>query len=168
MAETEAQYQERATQLLTALGYTVLTTSARSFGTARKSALAKVHAVLGGYGVRLQAHVAEALAGAFATSKGYGADKGVPDLLVLHKDWPRGAMFAAEVKGVATKVSPEQRAMEAQGFYGVYRAPSVYAMLLDLAAFHNHVGAGMDKPVTASRIEAFVSSNIKALSEGKL
>ena len=40
---------------------------------------------------------------------GYGADKGVPDLLVTHRRWPAGLFLGLEIKGAKTALSPEQK-----------------------------------------------------------
>ena len=54
-------------------------------------------------------------------SRGYGADKGVPDLLVGHPSWGV-ARLAVEVKGPATKLSPEQTALFESGMLIVARS----------------------------------------------
>ena len=51
----------------------------------------------------------------FYNHAGYGADKAVPDLLVLKNSWPRGCGFLLEVKGSDTKVSPEQMELSMAG-----------------------------------------------------
>lgn len=40
---------------------------------------------------------------------GYGADYGVPDLLVSHAGWKDGAWLGLEVKGPKTPLSPHQQ-----------------------------------------------------------
>lgn len=60
--------------------------------------------------------------GSVATPKGgYGASPGVPDLIITHHTWPRHMAMLAELKGPATKVSPDQKMYEAFGRYPIIR-----------------------------------------------
>ena len=51
----------------------------------------------------------------FRPTGGYGADKGIPDLLARHPDHPRGMWLGLEVKGPRTAISPEQRVLADAG-----------------------------------------------------
>jgi hypothetical protein len=54
----------------------------------------------------------------FRPQGGYGADKGIPDLLARADDFPRGLWLGLEIKGPRTAVSPEQQILEREG--GIY------------------------------------------------
>lgn len=61
----------------------------------------------------------------FRPSGAYGADRGVPDLLVSHDAWGGGGWplwVGVEVKGPKTPLSPEQRELEASGRIVVVRS----------------------------------------------
>ncbi len=53
---------------------------------------------------------------------GYGATKGVPDLLVTRDSWPVGFWVGLEVKGPKTPLSPEQAALLEKGRIYVVRS----------------------------------------------
>jgi hypothetical protein len=53
---------------------------------------------------------------------GYGATKGVPDLLVTRDSWPTGFWVGLEVKGPKTPLSPEQAALLEKGRIYVVRS----------------------------------------------
>jgi hypothetical protein len=91
---TEDDVQTTIADGLKALGYTVLSTTHRSRGATCPKC------------------------GTFARpKKGYGADLGVPDLLVTHKKWPAGAMLGIEVKKPVGWhwTTPEQQALWESG-----------------------------------------------------
>ena len=50
----------------------------------------------------------------FRPTGGYGADKGIPDLLLHHPSWPDGQLMGMEVKGSKTPLSKEQKILLAQ------------------------------------------------------
>jgi hypothetical protein len=57
----------------------------------------------------------------------YGADKGVPDLIVrpgprAKQQWPDGVFAGLEVKGAKTPLSPEQRVLQQQGAIVIVRS----------------------------------------------
>lgn len=58
----------------------------------------------------------------FWQAGGDGATKGVPDLLVIHKSWPKFVWVGLEVKGPNTRVSPEQAELAAEGFIFIVRS----------------------------------------------
>lgn len=142
----EADFQSTVVQVLEGLGYVVWVTSARSFGLSYKKVLALVVAK----GVA-QA-VAESIAGAVCTKKGYGADLGIPDLLIRRGSWSKGMMFGAELKGEKTRMSTEQKIFEARGEYGVYRA--LRPLLEDLRSYESLVAGGQPE-----RVGSFLRSN---------
>ena len=53
---------------------------------------------------------------------GYGATKGVPDLLIRHAKWPSWAWLGMEVKGSATVISPEQKDLAAKSAIVIVRS----------------------------------------------
>lgn len=143
---SEAQFQERVVDALRGLGYTVWVTSARSFGLSSK----RVFAVVKGFGISDE--LAERIAQSLCTKKGYGSDRGIPDLLVRRNTWPSGTMFGAELKGRKTVTSVEQRIFEAEGHYGVYRTLS--DLLEALASFEGVVAGGQP-----GRVRSFMVTN---------
>ena len=69
-------------------------------------------------------------------SVGYGATKGVSDLLVRHPSWPPALYVQVEVKGPRTPVSTEQRDKQTAGHLWICRdmagIPATIAMLADM------------------------------------
>lgn len=55
-------------------------------------------------------------------SGGYGADPGVPDLLVRHPDWPEALWLGIETKGTHTRLNDAQKALHAAGAIVVARS----------------------------------------------
>lgn len=96
---TEEQVQRAAMQAFEWNGFDVLQTSRRRFLTVCPGCSYK-----------------------FRPSGGDGASKGVPDLLVRHKDWPKAMWLGVEVKGPKTAVSPEQKALSDKGAIVIIRS----------------------------------------------
>lgn len=53
---------------------------------------------------------------------GTGATPGTPDLLVRRDNWPRAVWLGVEIKGEATRLSPEQRALSDTGAIVIARS----------------------------------------------
>lgn len=99
MKATEEQIQRTIVEGLTVLGYIVLQT------THRRKALSCP---------RCQT--------IFRPAGGYGASPGVPDLIVSRLDWPAGTWLALEVKGSSTRLSKEQKYLQAEARIVIVRS----------------------------------------------
>lgn len=64
----------------------------------------------------------ECVCGAKLRPGSYGADYGVPDLLVRRDGWPIGAWIGLELKGTATPLSARQQELAAAGAIIVVRS----------------------------------------------
>lgn len=96
-----------------------------------------------------------------ADGKGYGADQGVPDLLVRLPVWPVGFMLGVELKGKTTAASAEQKAASARGWYEFHRTS--VSVLGAVCSANDRLGF-----VRPLRIERFWRDNLKALEDGTL
>lgn len=70
--------------------------------------------------------------------RGYGANKGVPDLLIRKGDWPAWMWLGMECKGRNTKVSPEQSSLEVLGAIVIVRTLDDAIRILDGFCFPPH------------------------------
>lgn len=55
-------------------------------------------------------------------TSGYGASKGVPDLIVTHETYPRFVFVGLELKGTNTKISDEQQVLATCGRIAIVRS----------------------------------------------
>ena len=107
---SEESVQQTIVQGLRLLGLTVLQTTVRSVKTHCHRCGSKVSA----YG-------------------SYGADKGVPDLLVTSSSWPMGFWLGLEVKSASGTLRPEQKALHDEGHIFVVRSWEEAKAAVDLA-----------------------------------
>lgn len=95
----EEDIQQQIVEGLSLYGYIVLQTTVRG-----------IKARCKGCGSELKAY------------GGYGADKGVPDLLVSRTDWMAGVWVGLEVKSETGRLKPEQAELLAQNRIHVVRS----------------------------------------------
>jgi len=122
---TEAELQCQIVDALRLLGCTVLVTSARSYRPAQ------------------------------GERRGYGADRGVPDLLVAPPGAPPSVWLGLEVKSARGRLSPVQKALLDAGRITVVR--SVTAAIRAAATFRAAYPRKADDPAWGPRAEQMLA-----------